>query len=58
LIKLGVEESLAATCGSTGKDPWHSSKTEGIQKTLTNEFLKSEGLYSLPDGWIKFHHSQ
>jgi RNA-directed DNA polymerase len=58
LLRLGVEESLAVTCGSTGKGPWHSSKTEGIQKALTNDFLKSEGLYSLRDGWIKLHHSK
>ena len=56
-IKQGVSEQLAVTCGISSKGPWRSAKTQGIQQALSNAYLKSEGLYSLRDGWIKLHHS-
>ena len=34
-----------------------SSKTRGINQALSNAYLKSQGLYELRNGWIKFHHS-
>jgi len=36
--------------------PWRSAKTPGIHQALSNAYLKSEGLYSLRDGWIKLHY--
>jgi len=56
LLKLGASKSWALTCGSTGKGPWRSSKTPGIQQALSNNYLKEEGLVSLRDGWIKVHY--
>jgi len=56
LMKLGVGTKWAVTCGITRKGPWRSSKTPGIQQALSNDYLKSEGLYSLRDGWIKVHY--
>lgn len=47
----------AVAYGITSKGPWRSAKTPGINQALSLEFLKSEGLYSLRDGWIKLHHS-
>ncbi len=35
---------------------WRSYKTYGIQQALNNDYLKSQGLYSLRDGWIKIHY--
>jgi RNA-directed DNA polymerase len=57
LIKRGVGIQTAVACGLTSKGPWRSSKTPGIQQALSNAYLKSQGLYSLRDGWIKLHHS-
>ena len=34
-----------------------SSKTPEINQALSNAYLKSQGLYELRTGWIKFHHS-
>ena len=58
LISLGVHVRSAVACGITSKGPWRSSKTPGIQQALSNTYLKSQGLYSLRDGWIKLHHSK
>ncbi len=57
LLARGVSIQVAVACGLTSKGPWRSAKTPGIQQALSNAFLKSEGLYSLRDGWIKLHHS-
>lgn len=58
LMRLGVRVQSAVACGITSKGPWRSSKTPGIQQALSNAYLKSQGLYSLRDGWIKLHHSK
>ena len=58
LMKLGVHVQAAVACGITSKGPWRSSKTPGIQQALSNDYLKTEGLVSLRDGWIKLHHSR
>jgi RNA-directed DNA polymerase len=56
LLKRGVHIQAAVACGRTSKGPWRSSKTPGIQQALSNDYLKSEGLVSLRDGWIKVHY--
>lgn len=56
LIKRGVAIPAAVACGRTSKGPWRSSKTPGINQAIGNEYLKSEGLVSLRDGWIKVHY--
>ena len=58
LMRLGTPVQSAVACGITSKGPWRSSKTPGIQQALSNAYLKSQGLYSLRDGWIKLHHSK
>ena len=55
-MKRGVHVQAAVACGITSKGPWRSSKTPGIQQALGLKYLKSEGLYSLRDGWIKVHY--
>uniref|UniRef100_UPI0023B3243E group II intron maturase-specific domain-containing protein n=1 Tax=Paraglaciecola marina TaxID=2500157 RepID=UPI0023B3243E len=52
LMKLGVHVQAAVACGITSKGPWRSAKTPGVNQALSLEYLKSEGLYSLRDGWI------
>lgn len=56
LLKLGVYKPLAVACGSSGKSYWHSSKTEGINKGLTDKFLRDLGLISLKQKWIAIHY--
>lgn len=56
LLKLGVSKGVAISCGLSSKGPWRNSKTPGIQEGLSNAFLKSEGLFSLRDGWIQLHY--
>lgn len=58
LMRLGVRVQSAVACGITSKGPWRSSKTPGIQQALSNAYLKSQGLFSLRDGWIKLHYSK
>lgn len=56
LLKRGVGIRSAIACGVTGKGPWRSAKTPGIQQALSNDYLEAEGLFSLRDGWIKAHY--
>lgn len=58
LMRLGVHVQAAVACGITSKGPWRSAKTPGINQALSLDYLKSEGLYSLRDGWIALHHSK
>ncbi len=56
LMKLGVHVQAAVACGLTSKGPWRSAKSPGINQALSLEYLTSEGLYSLRDGWVALHH--
>ena len=56
LMKSGVHVQAAVACGITNKGPWRSAKTPGINQALSLDYLKSEGLYSLRDGWIALHY--
>ncbi len=58
LMKRGVHVESAVACGITSKGPWRSARTPGINQALSNDYLKSEGLYSLRDGWIKLHYPE
>ncbi len=46
----------AVACGITSKGPLGSAKTTVINQVLSLDYLKSEGLYSLRDGWITLHY--
>jgi RNA-directed DNA polymerase len=56
LMRLGVHVKAAVACGITSKGPWRSAKSPGINQALSLDFLTSEGLYSLRDGWIARHY--
>lgn len=56
LMRLGVHVQAAVACGITSKGPWRSAKTPGVNQALSLDYLKSEGLYSLRDGWIPLHY--
>jgi RNA-directed DNA polymerase len=55
-MRRGVHVQSAVACGITSKGPWRSAKTPGINQALSLKYLKSEGLYSLRDGWIKLQY--
>jgi RNA-directed DNA polymerase len=57
MFKLLLRVALPAPkVGALGEGPWRSARTPGINQALSNDYLKSEGLYSLRDGWIKLHY--
>ena len=56
LLRLSASKDWAVSCGCTGKGPWRSSKTPGIQQALSNNYLKEQGLFFLREGWIKVHY--
>jgi len=56
LLNRGVSLTLAMSCGASRKGVWRSAKTKGINKALSNQYLRKEGLISLRDLWIKIHH--
>jgi RNA-directed DNA polymerase len=58
LMARGVKVQAAVACGITSKGPWRSSKTPGINQALSDAYLKSEGLFSLRDGWIRLHYPE
>jgi len=51
-MKLGVHVQTAVGCGITSRGPWCSSKIPGINQALSLDYLKSQGLNALRDGWI------
>lgn len=56
LIRLGVSQRLAISCGISSKSYWHSARTEGINIALSNEYLAQQGYYSLRDRWVEIHY--
>ena len=58
LIKLGVHPRAAIACGMSSKSYWRNSRSPGINKGLGLKYLKQQGLFSLKDGWIAFHHGK
>ncbi len=57
-MKLGAHFRSAIAYDITRKGPWRSAKNPDIQQALSNDYLKSQGLYALRDGWIKLHHAK
>lgn len=56
LMILGVHVQAEVACDITSKGPWYNAKTLGINQALSLDYLKSEGLYPLRDGWIALHY--
>ncbi|KAF3984347.1 MAG: hypothetical protein HFP81_02730 [Methylococcales symbiont of Hymedesmia sp. n. MRB-2018] len=56
LMKLGIEKQAAILAGLSSKSYWRNAKTPCINKGLGKEYLEKQGLYSLRDGWIKYHY--
>lgn len=53
LLALGVGKRQAILTGISSKSWWHLSKTKATQMGMSNEWLKSQGLISVRDLWLK-----
>ena len=58
LIGLGVSIPNAVGLGRSRKSWARKSNNPTINKALNNDYLKSLGLVSVRDQWIKYHHSK
>jgi hypothetical protein len=57
LMRLGVSKHTAISLGMNSKGYYRLAKTKAVQIALNNEWLKSQGLVSVKEQWVKFHYS-
>jgi RNA-directed DNA polymerase len=55
LLALGTSKRQAIMTGLSSKSYWHLSRTLATQTGMTNDWLKSQGLISVRDLWMKAH---
>jgi RNA-directed DNA polymerase len=55
LLALGTSKRQAILTGLSSKSYWHLSRTLATQTGMTNDWLKSQGLISVRDLWMKAH---
>ncbi len=53
LLALGVSKRQAILTSISSKSWWHLSKTKATQMAMTNDWLKSQGLISVRELWLK-----
>ena len=58
LVNLGVSLKDAVMLAGSNKGYYRLAKTYAVQLGLNNDVLKSLGLLSLKELWIRFHHSR
>ncbi len=56
LIKQGVSTKEAVNTGLSSKGYYRLAKTKAIQIAISNDWLKSHGLVSVKEQWVKFHY--
>ena len=54
LMSLGLSYESARKFAFSGKGAWRLSKTSGVQRALSNEYLTEAGLFNLEEYWQKF----
>ncbi|WP_160168270.1 hypothetical protein [Novipirellula maiorica] len=57
-MSLGLSYQDARPFAYSVKGPWRLSKTSGVQRALSSEHLKSEGLLKLEEGWQQLASSR
>lgn len=57
LMRLGVSKPMAISLGMSSKGYYRLAKTKAVQLALNNNWLKSQGLVSIEEQWVKFHYS-
>ena len=55
LLALGTSKRQAIFTAISRKSYWHLSKTLATQTGMTNKWLRSQGLISVRDLWMKAH---
>jgi RNA-directed DNA polymerase len=55
LLALGVGKRTAIWTGISGKSYWHLARSQATQVGMTNDWLKTQGLVSIRDLWMKSH---
>jgi len=55
LLALGTSKRQAIMTALSSKSYWHLSRTLATQTGMTNDWLKSQGLISVRDLWMKAH---
>jgi len=55
LLALGTSKWQAIRTGLSSKAYWHLARTLATQTGMTNDWLKSQGLISVRDLWMKAH---
>jgi RNA-directed DNA polymerase len=58
LLSLGVSLKEAINLGMSSKGYYRLAKTKAVQIGLNNDWLKSQGLVSIKEQWVKFHYPQ
>lgn len=53
LLAMGVGKRQAILTGISSKSYWHLSRTKATQMAMSNDWLKSQGLISVRDLWMK-----
>ena len=56
LIKRGVSIKEAVNTGLSSKGCYRLAKTKAVQISIGNDWLKSQGLVSVKEQWVKFHY--
>lgn len=56
LIKQGVSTKEAINTGLSSKGYYRLAKTKAMQNAISNDWLKSQGLVSVKEQWVKFHY--
>lgn len=56
LIRLGVSIKLAIFIGLSSKGYYRLAKTKAVQLGINNEWLKTQGLVSVKEQWVKFRY--
>lgn len=55
LLALGTGKRQAILTALSSKGYWHLARTLATQTGMTNQWLKSQGLISVRDLWMKAH---
>ncbi|NOR79379.1 MAG: group II intron reverse transcriptase/maturase [Methyloprofundus sp.] len=56
LIRLGISTRMAISLGLSSKGYYRLAKTKAVQIGLNNDWLKSQGLVSVKEEWVKFRY--
>ena len=55
LLSLGTSKRQAILTAISSKSYWHLSRTLATQTGMTNQWLRTQGLISIRDRWMKAH---